>query len=430
MKHRITLIVMSALLVFLSACSSVTVDSLQQKSFSEPQYSWGLIEGETLEVWGISPDLERSYVQKAFARYEELTGNHLKVTQYAKDEINECMQEAMNGERELPDIFVTYGGTSMDAYDPDEHFYDFSDAVWVKDLTSASINQTVYHGRIIGLPFWEASTSGTLYNKEIFDRYGLSIPTTQVEFMEVCEALLKEGITPMYIPAKEISMMLYQFPLDSIVEDSNVLNQLNNGEIGYQDLPKMKLILSWYKTMAEKGYFGKTYLEDDWAGMSEALESEEYAMLLCWDTWLYTDFKGDPSKFGLFPAFMGVPEKGTFEGPNLNLFTVNKDSKKLDAALDFITFLADPYNYNYAFEGILTAPVFKKQVDSVSTPQYLENERLIEKLYHDSIAWLRICGFSQMDAIYIYEYIKPDSTLRADEVLKQMDKLRRTRIDS
>lgn len=414
----------------LGGCTKTSFYQDKVESFTEPQYEWGKVSNETLHIWGIAPDLERNYVVKAFQRYEELTGNHLEVIQYSKDEITERIQEGLQGKRELPDIFVTYGGTSMDIYNPDELFYDFSDAQWVKDLTSVSINQTVYHGKIVGLPFWEASISGTLYNKELFEKYHLSVPTTQEEFMDVCEELLKQGITPMYIPAKEISMLLYQFPMDHVVEDSQVLSAINENQIGYQDLPQMKEIVNWYKTMADQGYFGETYLDDDWAGMSKALESEEYAMLLCWDTWLYTDFQGDPSKFGLFPAFMGVPENGTFEGPNLNIFTVNQQSDNVEAAVDFITFLADPYNYNYAFDGILTAPVFKKQVDSMSTPQYMENERLIEKLYHDSIAWLRIKGFSQMDARCIYDYIKPESTLSVEEVLKQMDELRRKRVEN
>lgn len=381
-----------------------------------------------MTIWGVYPDLERSYIKKAFARYEELTGNELEVVQIPKAEFESRMKAAVKGEIEKSDILLSYGGTNIESYQPDENFYDFTEAPWVDDLTDTSINQTIYNGKVIGLPHWEASISGTLYNQEIFAKYGLEVPENQEQFMEVCSILKKNGITPLYLPAKEISMLLYQFPLDSIVMEDETLEKLNEEKIGYADIPEMKKVVQWYKEMADKGYLGEDYTSNDWDGMNEAMKSGKYAMMLCWDTWLYTDFKGDASKFGLMPAFVGVPEEGTFEGPNLGLFIVNKNSERLEAALNFITFLADPYNYNEAFANIYTAPVFKNQVASISTPQYLAVEQLIDQKFRDSIAWLRIRGFSQMDASCILEYMQTEDGISPVDCLAKMDQRRRQRI--
>lgn len=432
MKKFLPLLITCCLLFLAAGCAKETAEEGNSASannvFTEPVYDWGKSTGEKLVIWGIYPDMERSYIQKAFTRYEKLTGNELEIVQIPKEDFEDQMLASVAGKIEKPDILLNYGGTNIEAFDPDENFFDFSDEPWVDDLTDTSINQTIYNGKVIGLPHWEASVSGTLYNKEIFDRYNLEIPQTQEEFLEVCKVLKQKGITPVYLPGKEISMLLYQFPLDTVAEDNEVLEGLNDGKMGYADIPQMKEVVKWYKLMAEKGYFGEGYEENDWNGMNEAMKSGRYAMMLCWDTWLYTDFDGDASKFGLMPAFAGVPEEGTFEGPNLGMFIVNKHSERLTAALNFITFLADPYNYNAVFKDIYTAPVFKNQVTNISTPQYLEAEQLIEEKYRDSIAWLRIRGFSQMDASCILEYMKPGSGQSALDCLQKMDALRDERL--
>lgn len=428
-KRRMILSVVLIGILVLAGCSIQTEEKGEfHNGFSNPIYDWDNGPAEPLVLWG-TPDLDRSYITKAFERYRALTGNELEIDLIPQNEFEEKLYLAfVKGGGEQPDIVFSYGGTNIEKYNPDDNFYDLTEEPWVEDLTNTSINQTIYNGKVVGLPHWEASISGTIYNKKLFKKYKLKIPTTQEEFMHVCEVLYSNGITPLYMPCKEASMLLYQFPLDTVVEDIDILKQLNNGSLSYADIPQMEKIVNWYKTMADKGYLGESYLTQDWDGMEEAMSSGKYAMLLCWDTWLYTDFKGNPDDFGLMPAFMGVPEEGTFEGPNLGLFLVNQKSSKLESALNFITFLADPYNYNVAFDGIYTAPVFKNQVKSISTPQYQESERLIERNFRDSTAWLRIRGFSQMDASAILEYMDSESDETAEECLKKMDALRNKRL--
>lgn len=414
---------LTVLFVF-SGCNNDGNNKPASSAFESPKYKWGDISGKTITIWGGEGDLNRPYLQKAFSRYHELTGNTVEQIELSKTDVDTKVPAAFKeGSSDRPDILLGHGGTAIERLNPDENFYDFTNAEWVEDLTMTAINQTIYNSKVVGLPYGEASISGTLYNKDIFKKYGIEIPKTVDEFMEVCEKLLQNNITPVYLPYNDINMLLYQFPLDSILKNPETLNALNNGSLSYSEIPEMRKVIEWYKTMSDKGYFGSDYINNNWDGMNNSMTSGKYAMIICWDTWLYTNYDGDASKFGIMPLFMGVPDEGSFEGPNVIMLMVNNKSQNLDAALDLITFMSDPYNYNFAFEGIYTAPIFNEQVQSISTPQYAEAQRLIEKKYYDSIAWSRVEGFSQIDAQYIQKHMQDDS-YTVDDCLRDMDAAR------
>ena len=384
-------------------------------------------EGVTLKLYGDAGNLERPYMQRMFKLYEEKTGNKLDLQGIESENFETvCLMKFQTGD--LPDLFLHQGGYSLDAYNPEKNFYDFSDAAWVEDVQPSVLPSTQRNGKVYGLPYWEASYSGILYNKTLLKDLGLSIPKTQAEFNTLCDQLLEKGITPFFLAAKESWPLLYQYGMDPIFEDADLLAKLNTNQTTYAEIPQMRSMLEWYQMAAQKGYFGMTFATDTWDYILDVLGGGEAAMVFCWDTWLFSDYDNESYKykvddFGLMPAFMNTTENGTFEGPNVNLTIVNKNSGNLEAALGFVEFMAVPENYNYGFEGFQTAPVFKGETANVATPQYLEAADWIKEVGRASIANPNIVGFSLVDGGKSIQELMIGN-IDVDQCLKQMDEER------
>ena len=69
MKKGVRVLAVMGLAMVLSGCvQSRQAHTESAAAFDEPQYDWGSISGEKLVIWGIYPEMERSYITKAFDR--------------------------------------------------------------------------------------------------------------------------------------------------------------------------------------------------------------------------------------------------------------------------------------------------------------------------------------------------------------------------
>jgi ABC-type glycerol-3-phosphate transport system substrate-binding protein len=381
----------------------------------------------TLTLYGDAGNVQRPYYQKMIALYEEATGNKIDLQGIDSDNFESiCQMKFQTGD--IPDLFLHQGGTSLDAYNPTENFYDFTDAEWVEDVAASVLPSCERNGVVYGLPYWEASYSGVIYNMKIFEELGIELPKTQEEFDAVCDVLLENGIQPIYLPVKDIWPILYQYGMDPIFEDEDLLKQLNSNEITYAEIPAMQDMIQWFSDAGSKGYFGESFATDTWDDIMEIMGEGEAAMFYCWDTWMYSDYDSESytytaEDFGLMPAFMGSNEEGTFEGPNVNLTIVNKNGANVEAAVEFVEFMADPENYNAAMDGFETAPVFKNETNITATPQYTNAAEWIDEVGTASIANPNIIGFSSIDgATCIQDMLV--GNISVDECLAEMDEAR------
>ncbi len=359
-------------------------------------------EGVTLTLYGSADDLAKPYMQKIISMWEEATGN--TIDQQGLDTDNaETIALTKFTTGDIPDLYMHFGNSNLQNFNPEENFVDWSDAEWVSDIQDSVKEQAIYNDKVIGLPFWEASYSGTIYNKKIFEELGLKQPSSQEEFDAICETLIENDIQPIYCGIADGWPLLYQFALDPVLEaNPEYLDKLNAGEMNFADIPEFTDMCEWFEKAGKNGYFGSTFASDTWDYNAEVLGTGEAAMLYCWDTWLDTDYDDEAydyvsDDFGLMPVFMGTCDEGTYEGGNVSLMLANKNGEHVEEAMDFINFMAQPENYNEAFDGIATAAVFKQQTTNVNSPQYEENKESIDALVRPSLAQPKIVGYNSAE---------------------------------
>lgn len=353
-------------------------------------------------VMGKKSDLEKSYMKSIFEHYEQSTGKKIKLISIDDADFEVEAAKAFK-EGNGSDILMHFNNADLQRFDVENDFVYLNDCGWVDDLTDgAKAYCTDSDGNLLGLPYWENSVSGCYYNKTILDKLGLRPAATQAEFDVLCQVLKDTGYTPICWGGDGCAWMP-QFGLDPVfADDPELLEKLNNNEIGYADIPAVSDMVSWIKKAADSGWFGDDYLSTGWSDIGRAMASGEAVMTFIWDTWFYTDLaEGEYGidDFALMPVFMGTAENGTYEGGNLNMMMVNKNGKNVDGALDFLDFCARSENYNVAFDGISTVSCFVGQTTNIQSKMVTDAQESIQKYERVSTAASRIVGYSGDDTV-------------------------------
>ncbi len=378
-----------------------------------------------LTIMGKESDLNKPYMTRIFEYYRNETGEKLNI-KAIHDDAYETTAVDLAAKGELPDVFLHFHNADLGRIDVAANFAYLNGETWVDDLTdSAKAYCLDADGNLLGLPFWESSVSGCYYNTKLLK--GLDAPTTQEDFDGLCELLMRKGTTPILWPAKESWMM--QFGLDPVFADRPegplLLEQLNENQTTYAEIPAVTNMVTWIADAAKKGWFGDDYLNTGWNEIGPALASGKAAMTFIWDTWFYTDFPAGGQytreDFALMPVFMNTVERGTYEGGNLNMMMVNKNSEKLQKALDFLEFCATPANYERAFEGISTVSVFRGQTTNIQSKMVTDAAASIAALERVSTANTKIIGYSAGDVAAVLNTLFSDRNMTVEAAVARMD---------
>lgn len=226
------------------------------------------------------------------------------------------------------------------------------------------------------------STSGIIYNKDIFERYGLSVPQTYQDFLNICKTLKSKGIDPIGVGGSDLWHMEYWvnhfFRTDVLSKNPEWLSQCSEGVVSWTDAEVIQMLADL------KNLFDAGYVNDDWqttrdGNLPYIMAEGEIAMIYTGPWTSFAIQKLNPSmELGWF--YVSDVKGVTYAGDNLDTFwSVTKECEenpdKYDAAMTFLKYFYSEQNYTLICEAICSFPLTKEWIATAGVPFQEETER-------------------------------------------------------
>lgn len=260
---------------------------------------------------------------------------------------------------EAPDIFCADADplNLVTRVNPEKYVVDVSNEEWVKRMDKNVLPSISYKDKVYGITFPGKKMYFYVYNKEIFDKLGLKVPTNYAEFKNVCQKIKDSGVIPIYegtqngwhqvLPLFETGAMYQQ-------KHPDLYNKLNKNEVDLDAVPELQTIISQLKEFADLGFYGDNYLSNSVENAKEAMAKGKAAMFISESAWrneVKADFPDfDTNKLGIFVMPWG-DNQAIGVNPASNAYFINKNGKHVEEAKKFFDFLAKPENLQKRLDG-------------------------------------------------------------------------------
>ena len=194
-----------------------------------------------------------------------------------------------------------------------------------------------------GIPF-TANASGIIYNKEIFDEFGLAVPKTWDELLAAAQKVKDAGKNAFYLTIKDSWTTMVPFnSLSTNIVGIDFYSDRAEGKVKF-DSPEFREVAEKQLKLLEYGQkdmFGKGYNDGN-----TAFAKGESAMYVQ-GVWAIPEIqKANPNiKLGVFPfpATNDEAKNKVISGVD-TLLTISKNTKHPEEAKKFIEFLLQPEN--------------------------------------------------------------------------------------
>ena len=316
-------------------------------------------EGVTI-TYMASQDWVQDAEMELAEKFTEKTGIKVDFQIIPSDQYTTLLMSKLNA-GECADLFGSQAGQFdiVTQLNVEKNAVDLSGEAWASTVDPLAASETSVNGKLYGQPAQDVSAVWAVaYNKKVFEKLNLSVPTNYEEFKAVCEAIKADGMTPIYEAVSDgWHHQLWFCEMGVAIEhaEPGTAEKLNNNTMKFADSAAAKQLIEQIKEMADLGYWGDNYMANAYADAAKAIAEGECAMTVAnqgFPTELnaaYPEFAAEDIGFFVMPLCDNQVLNMNPVGPTRFIYS---GSANIDAAKQYLAFIAEPESIQYLIDNV------------------------------------------------------------------------------
>lgn len=277
----------------------------------------------------------------------------IKVTAqfFENDPFKQKLQIAM-GAHNAPDIWTGWGGGVLKSYIDAGDVYNLTSALnadpsWKNRFLPSVMKPVTFNGKIYGVPNDNVQPVFFFYNKQLFQKYNVTPPTTWAELLSDVKLFKSKGISPIALGGKDQwPDLMYEEYLVDRIGGPQVFDNVLAGKQGAWSDPAFIKANTMIQQLAQAGAFepGFSSVSSN-QGEDAALIYTGKAAMWLMGAWGFGNILSNDKSFidqnnlGFFPfpsVAGGVGNASDIAGNPSNYYSISASSKNPQAAVSFL----------------------------------------------------------------------------------------------
>lgn len=333
---------------------------------------------------------------------------------------------------DAPDVYLVYPFNGTKKYTKSNYLMPLDGEPWISQMGEGALKQFTVDGKLYVMPHGAFNTIGVFYDKKVFEKLKVAVPTNWPEFVTACETIKKAGVTPIVLPSKDlwINILIPYAMAPTMIygKDKDYDQKLLDGTVKWTD-PEWKKLFEKYEYIVKNKFLNDSALSTTGEQANDLFAKGKAAMYIMgsWSAEAFAKINPD-GQFSMFPFPANEPGEEIWisaaGGPGL---AISSSSKVADAAKKYLTFMAKPEVQDKVINGggfpvqksgnFKMSDVIKEMAPFVATGKtypFLDQR------------WPTVGGFSDAFMKGLQELLVGK---KADDVLQDLDKAWKTSVE-